>query len=82
MCIVSNFSLLTEIISNVEKQEIFQEIVCLDVSKACQDTYVPPKHCMKSVQRRSFYLPVFSCIWTEYRPEKLRIAPFSRSENY
>ena len=52
------------------------------MSKACQDTYVPPKHCMKSVQKRSFYLPVFSCIWTEYRPEKLRIAPFSRSENY
>ena len=29
--------------SNVEKREILQEIVCLDPSKACQDTDVPTK---------------------------------------
>ena len=29
--------------SNVEKREILQEIVCLDASKACQDTDLPTK---------------------------------------
>ena len=29
--------------SNVEKKEIFKEIVCLDASKACQVTDVPTK---------------------------------------
>ena len=29
--------------SSVEKKEIFQETVCLDASKACQDTDVPTK---------------------------------------
>ena len=29
--------------SNLEKREILQEIVCLDASKACQDTDVPTK---------------------------------------
>ena len=29
--------------SNVEKKEIFQEIVCLDASKVCQDTDIPTK---------------------------------------
>ena len=29
--------------SNVEKKEILQDIVCLDASKACQDTDVPTK---------------------------------------
>ena len=27
-------------------------------------------HCLKSVQTRSFFWSVFSCIWTEYGPEK------------
>ena len=29
--------------SNVEKKEIFQEIVCLDACRSCQDTEVPTK---------------------------------------
>ena len=29
--------------SNVEKKKIFQEIICLDTSKDCQDTDVPAK---------------------------------------
>ena len=33
----------TDWISNVEKKEIFQEIVCLDASKVCQDTDIPTK---------------------------------------
>ena len=28
----------------MEKKEIFQEIVCLDASNACQDTDAPPKN--------------------------------------
>ena len=30
-------------------------------------------NCLKSVQIRSFFWSVFSRIWTEYRPEKIRI---------
>ena len=33
-------------------------------------------HCVKSVQIRSFFWSVFSCIWTEYG-EILRISPYS-----
>ena len=28
------------------------------------------KHCVKNVQIRIFFWSIFSCIWTEYRPEK------------
>ena len=40
-------------------------------------------HCLKSVQKRSFYWPLFSCIWTEFRKIRTRkksaFGHFSRS---
>ena len=44
---------------------------------------VKPAHCVKSVQIRSFFWSVFSCIWTEYKKLRTRkksvFGHFSRS---
>ena len=34
------------------------------------------QHCVKSVQRRSLFWSVFSCIWTEYRKIRTRNTPY------
>ena len=67
--------LYDQVLNNIfhDRLESIHFYACLAITGAIRGTHI---HCVKSVQLRSFFWSVFSCIRTEYG-EILRISPYS-----